>query len=135
MERRTPQLGRELNYDLGKSLLQWQISQEDAAAYEKVRNLISTASDFGFGIEFKIRKEILRIGESRRAITLRDLKRFSKFDGENFIFRFSPKKNKTAEFMLTVQQKMGEHNLILWGKHDGMIGNFRPQEVSSISVI
>lgn len=134
MERRTPELGRELNRDFEKSLLQWQLSPEDPRAMEKVRNLLYTASDFAFGISFAIKGEAFKLSESRRAITPYDLKRFAKFDGKNFIFNLGPKKSQRPEYLLTTMTKMGQPHLIFWGRHDGMIGIFRPQEIDSISV-
>lgn len=134
MERRSVETGRELNKDFAKSLLQWQLSPEDQNAMDRVRNLIYTASDFGFGIVFKIKGETFKLGESRRSISSYDLKRFAKFDGKDFVFNLGPKKNKVPEFLLTARKVFDQPHLVFWGKHDGRIGLFRPQEVSSIQI-
>lgn len=135
MERKTVELGGELNGDFRKSLLQWQASPEDMGALEKVRNLIYTASDFGFGLRLKIKGEILSTSESRRAITPTDLKRHARIEGYSFVFDFGPKKSKHAEYTLTAKSLYGQPLLILHSRHEGMIGMFRPHEIASISII
>lgn len=129
MERTNPELGSELNSDFRKALFLWQSSPDDQMALEKVRNLIYTASDFGFGLSFKIKGAILSTSESKRAIAPRDLKKFARIEGDGFVFDLGPKINKKGEYTLTARNLYGQPLLIFHGRHDGMIGMFRPHEI------
>lgn len=122
-----------LNERLRTALFKWKTNNESPEAIAGIKSLIYEASGRGLGITFRITDEILNYHESSRAILPADLKKFARHEGKSFVFELGARRSSKPEFLLTARMFFGQPHLIFAGRHDGMIGIFRPNEIDSIS--
>lgn len=134
MERRK-EISAMLNEGLHDILFRWKSNPDSDRTIEMVTAVINQVSEDGFGISLKINDEIMQLTESRRAITWYDIQRLAKHEDHNFVFNLGPKKEGKGEYRLLATKVYGQPHLVLVGRHDGMVGIFRPHEITSIEAL
>jgi hypothetical protein len=146
MERSRISIGKQFDLEFARVLFHWQGDSDSPDLTGRMDSLLKKASDAGVGIEIRIKDEVLKNTEGRRAISMADLARFATHDENSYVFRFSPKKSPEGKIRIgakDVWMREGDRgivdkfNFVIEAKSDfgwRTVAIFRPHEITSIKI-
>lgn len=143
MKERPKQFDR-VDADFRKALFAWQTNPDDDFAAGQLGRVMHDAYLTKRGLTFKIKREVMSLSESRRSISIPDIKRYGKVSRDYFVFNLYPKRSEVGKLKIGIRKwhngGMGivdKYNFVFEersGTTWRTIGIFRPHEIESFEI-
>lgn len=136
----------QIDRDFRHSLFMWQVDPDSPLAAARLNETLTKACEAKRGLTFKVKREILSTTESRNAISIADLKRYAKAQGDFYVFNLYPKRDKVGHLRVGVKDLLrGAENRGIIDKYNFVfeerngdiwrtVGIFRPYELESFTL-